>query len=66
MAYSSHAFFDVTVDKIVDIPDATNVVIRLEAGDTMVSLHFRTLDEAIAFATSIANGVTVHAQGKEA
>lgn len=65
MAYSSHAFFDMTLSKIHPIPDTEQVVIRLEAGDAFVSLHFYDTDALIAFATSVMTGVTVHAQSKE-
>lgn len=65
MAFSSHGFFDMTVNKIQPIPESEQVVVRLEAGNTIVSLHFRSDDALIAFASSLANAVTVHAQGKE-
>lgn len=65
MAFSSHAFFDMKPSTIHQIPDSDSVAVRLEAGNTMVSLHFRNDDALIAFASSLANAVTVHAQGKE-
>lgn len=65
MAYSSHAFFDMALSRIMQIPDSEQVVIRLEAGDAFVSLHFYDTDALIAFASSLANAVTVHAQSKE-